>query len=268
MTSCLLNGGPYGESKQDTGSGHWNPWCVLRVMIDHYQQAQAEFYLPSNQCWGSGALVGIRMCWASRIRILLSSSKNSKKNLDFYCFETSLWLFIFEDCLNVSRKGKKQNNFGKKYLFVDIKSHWRKGRIWSQIRVRIRNSVVRISRAGSVLKCHGSTTLQSSNPLLIDILSAAGSILLCLGMSVVVWAKVEICFISKIKRKMLAVLLFSVRKGWPSLLLSLYTLLLMAGSTPVPACIPRVRSVTEWKFIIAGISRWRRTERQRCAKCE
>jgi hypothetical protein len=58
-TSCLLNGGPYGESEQDTGSGHWNPWCVLRVMIDHYQQAQAEFYLPSNQCWGSGALVGM-----------------------------------------------------------------------------------------------------------------------------------------------------------------------------------------------------------------
>jgi hypothetical protein len=28
--------------------------------------------------------------------ILLSSSKNSKKNLDSYCFVTSLWLFIFE----------------------------------------------------------------------------------------------------------------------------------------------------------------------------
>ncbi len=61
MKSCLLNVGPYGENEQDTGSGHWNPWCVLRVMIDHYQQAQAEFYLPSNLCCGSGALVGIRM---------------------------------------------------------------------------------------------------------------------------------------------------------------------------------------------------------------
>ncbi len=30
-----------------------------------------------------------------RIRILLSSSRNSKKNLDFYCFVTSFWLFIF-----------------------------------------------------------------------------------------------------------------------------------------------------------------------------
>ncbi len=32
-----------------------------------------------------------------RIRILLSSSKNSRKNLDFYFFVTSLWLFIFEE---------------------------------------------------------------------------------------------------------------------------------------------------------------------------
>ncbi len=34
-----------------------------------------------------------KQCWASdywiRIRILLSLSKNSKKNLDFYCFVTS-----------------------------------------------------------------------------------------------------------------------------------------------------------------------------------
>jgi hypothetical protein len=31
-----------------------------------------------------------------RIRILLSSSKNSKKNLDSYCFVTSFLLFFFE----------------------------------------------------------------------------------------------------------------------------------------------------------------------------
>ncbi len=30
------------------------------------------------------------------VRILLSLVKNSKKNLDFYCFVTSFWLFIFE----------------------------------------------------------------------------------------------------------------------------------------------------------------------------
>ncbi len=34
--------------------------------------------------------------WASWIRILLSWSKNSKKNLDLYYFVTSLWLFIFK----------------------------------------------------------------------------------------------------------------------------------------------------------------------------
>jgi hypothetical protein len=31
------------------------------------------------------------------LRILPSSSENSKKNLDFYCFVTSLWLFISEE---------------------------------------------------------------------------------------------------------------------------------------------------------------------------
>ncbi len=31
-----------------------------------------------------------------RLRILLSLSKYSKKNLDFYCFVTSFWLFIVE----------------------------------------------------------------------------------------------------------------------------------------------------------------------------
>jgi hypothetical protein len=31
-----------------------------------------------------------------RIRVLLSSSKNSKKNLDSYCFVTSFLLFFFE----------------------------------------------------------------------------------------------------------------------------------------------------------------------------
>jgi hypothetical protein len=30
------------------------------------------------------------------LRILLSASKNSKKNLDSYCFVTSFGLFIFE----------------------------------------------------------------------------------------------------------------------------------------------------------------------------
>ncbi len=50
------------------------------------------------QCWGSGSAFGfacIRIRQSQvrirhRFRILPSSSKNSKKNLDFYCFVTSL----------------------------------------------------------------------------------------------------------------------------------------------------------------------------------
>ncbi len=64
----------------------------------------------------------IRKFWASRIRIhysevririwiwiriLPSSSKNSKETLDLYCFETSLWLFICEEWCNVPLKSKK-----------------------------------------------------------------------------------------------------------------------------------------------------------------
>ncbi len=38
--------------------------------------------------------------------IFLSSSKNSKKNLDSYCFVISLGLFIFEKWLNVPKSNK------------------------------------------------------------------------------------------------------------------------------------------------------------------
>ncbi len=41
--------------------------------------------------------IRIRIHWSEVwIRILLSPSKNSKKNLDSYCFVTSFWLFFFE----------------------------------------------------------------------------------------------------------------------------------------------------------------------------
>jgi hypothetical protein len=46
-----------------------------------------------SQRYGSGS--GSTCFWTSRIRILLSSSKNSKKNLDFFCLVTSFGLFIF-----------------------------------------------------------------------------------------------------------------------------------------------------------------------------
>jgi hypothetical protein len=47
-------------------------------------------------------------------RILLSSSKNSKKTLDSYCFVISFWLFVFEkwkNDVNVPSKSNKQKNF-------------------------------------------------------------------------------------------------------------------------------------------------------------
>ncbi len=47
-----------------------------------------------------------------RIRILPSSNKNSKKNLDFYCSVTSLWLFlILQNDVNVPSKCNKQKCF-------------------------------------------------------------------------------------------------------------------------------------------------------------
>ncbi len=46
------------------------------------------------------------------IRILPSLNKNIKKNLYFYCFVTSLWLFVFNEwCKCIFKKyGNKQKN--------------------------------------------------------------------------------------------------------------------------------------------------------------
>ena len=44
-------------------------------------------------------------------RILLSPSKNSKKNIDSYCFVTSLWLYSLKNDVNVPSKSNKQKNF-------------------------------------------------------------------------------------------------------------------------------------------------------------
>ncbi len=51
------------------------------------------------------------------IRILLSPSKKSKKNLDSYCFVTSFWLFILENDVRVPSRSNKQKNFFKKLVF-------------------------------------------------------------------------------------------------------------------------------------------------------
>ncbi len=49
---------------------------------------------PLRQFCGSGSVGSVCFC-TSWIQILISSSKNSKKNLDSYCFVTSFWLYIF-----------------------------------------------------------------------------------------------------------------------------------------------------------------------------
>jgi hypothetical protein len=59
-----------------------------------------------------------------RIRILLSSSKNNKKNINsYYCIVTSLWLFTFEEwckCI-VPSKSKKP-----KICCCRLEVYWRK----------------------------------------------------------------------------------------------------------------------------------------------
>ncbi len=52
------------------------------------------------------------------IRILLSLSKNSKKNLYFYCFVTSFWLFIFEKWCKSTLKSNMQKNFVLRIIFL------------------------------------------------------------------------------------------------------------------------------------------------------
>jgi hypothetical protein len=49
------------------------------------------------------------MCfWASRV--LLSSSRNTKKNIDSYCFVTSLWFLSLKNDVKVPLKSNKQKN--------------------------------------------------------------------------------------------------------------------------------------------------------------
>jgi hypothetical protein len=52
------------------------------------------------------------------IRILLSSSKNNKKNLDSYCFVTSFAFLSLKKYVKVPSKSNKQKNFCKKISFL------------------------------------------------------------------------------------------------------------------------------------------------------
>jgi hypothetical protein len=58
--------------------------------------------------------------------IFLSSSKNSKKNLDSYCFVTPFGLFVFENEVNVPSKSNKQKFFFKLVFCWRLEGQWRK----------------------------------------------------------------------------------------------------------------------------------------------
>ncbi len=69
----------------------------------------------------------------------LSSSKKGKKNLDFYCFVTSFWLFTVEKWCKVPSKSIMQKNFFFKLVFL---ASWR--------------SMMKIEGSGSISQRHGS----------------------------------------------------------------------------------------------------------------
>ncbi len=92
-----------------------------------------------------------------------SINKKKKKTLDFYCFVTSLRLFIYEEWCKYIFKKEQAHKFRKKIFFVGVL----KVTDLKRIRIRIRQSKVRIP---TVPKCHGprkliSTTLQQATVL-------------------------------------------------------------------------------------------------------
>ncbi len=71
----------------------WTSFQIKSVYVISYWFGLTDvlftYQLGTFPSCGSGSVC----LWTSRIRNLLSSSKNSKENLDSYCFSTSLWLF-------------------------------------------------------------------------------------------------------------------------------------------------------------------------------
>ncbi len=97
-----FSGSPGSPSRQNSGSGE-------ATHLSRYLFASYEFKQHPDQLFPvvgcvvdpDPLLLGFPypdpfVRGTVRIRILLLSSKNSKKNHEIYCFVTSLWLFIFE----------------------------------------------------------------------------------------------------------------------------------------------------------------------------
>ncbi len=113
------------------------PWNSLRRKIRGLNQRPLQI-----QSWKPVLWIRIRQYFV-RIRILPSSSKKSKKTLDFFysVFCTSFQLLSVKTDANVPSKSIKQKNFGKKNYFCwHLVSYWR-------------NEIV---GSGSVSQRHGS----------------------------------------------------------------------------------------------------------------
>ncbi len=72
------------------------------------------------------------------IRILLSSSKNSKKNLDSYYFVTSYCFLSLKNDVNLPSKVISKSFFSKLVFCSRLEGQWRNNRIWIRIRIQIR----------------------------------------------------------------------------------------------------------------------------------
>ncbi len=90
--------------------------------------------------------------WSSRIRIrysevqiriLPSSSKNSSKNLYFYCFVSSFWLFIYDvwcNCIFKKYPSNKREKKKKCIICWRLERHWQTGSTWIRSACRTRSA--------------------------------------------------------------------------------------------------------------------------------
>jgi hypothetical protein len=124
--------------------------CTLLSYTTTYLSSAVD---PDPYVFGSP---GSRYLIIERTRIHQSSSKNSTKNLDFYCFFLLLYVFLsLKKEVNVPSKSNPQKNIGEKLFFVCIlKVTDEKSRIRSrtcQSVVRIHTKMSRIHNTASEL---------------------------------------------------------------------------------------------------------------------
>jgi hypothetical protein len=108
--------------------------------------------------WASRIRIHLSEVWI-RIRILLSSCKNRKKNLDSYYFVTLFDFLSLENYVNVPSNSNKQKKCLNKNCFClgILKVSDEKSRIRIRIRIRIENpNRGSGSESGSISQRHGS----------------------------------------------------------------------------------------------------------------